>query len=408
MADYYPLIARAVAALKDARADERAPVYERARNALMNHLKGIQPPVGPEVLEAEELALDEAIARVEAEILSGDVPGQEPAEGRIEAAPVITKAATPAAAEPATPTDVAPPTSQPAPSIRPMAPRPAPLQDSQRPRGSNRAILVAAVAIVAALGVAALAFMTRTDPSRTMPPGPNAPSSTVIAQPAPPQPVTDNQPVAPPDSQPGKVGERVADGPAPTPSGPVTPETTPLPVAQRGIFYEENPDKPGEPTQIIGRTIWRLDTVSVGAGQPPETVVRIDADFPERSLGIEMTIRRNLDPALSASHLMEVRFNFRSGGGSVKELATPPQMKQEENQRGTPLIALQVPVMENFFLVGLSKLPVDVERNISLLESANWIDLPVRLANGRLAVMALEKGTNGAAVVNAALVRWRS
>lgn len=395
MADYYPLIARAVLALKDARAEERAPVYERARNALINHLRNIQPPVGPDALAAEEQALDLAIARVEAEILSGDVPGNDRTVyiPKAPADPVVTDAG--AAAPPLPRVDDAPPVST---SSRPAVPNASPVAGHNAPAGRKRQLAAAALAVVGALAVAALAYGTRSDP-------------TVVAR-------TDPGPVAPAQTappQPAKTGERVGDaGPVAT-TPPAQPDASPaqpalpvLPVAQRAILYEEQPDSPGKPAEVTGRAIWRLDTVSAGSGQPPETVIRIDLEFPERSFNTEMTIRRNLDQALSASHLIEIKFSFRAGGGSVRELATPPQMKQEENQRGSPLIALQVPVMENFFLVGLSKLPADVERNVALLESANWIDLPVRFANGRIAVIAFEKGTNGADVLNAALVRWRS
>lgn len=396
MADYYPLIARAVMALKDARAEERAPVYERARNALINHLKAIQPPVSAEALEAEEQALDLAIARVESEILSGDVPGKDQTV-YIPKAPAEPVVAAPAQVTPPLPRVEDAPAIN-APAARPTVPN---ASEAAPTAAGNRRwqLMGAAVAIVAALGIAALAYTTRTDPA-------------AMAR-IDPQPAASASPAVP-ANQPPKTGERVGDGTAASTSpqqpdpAPVQPGLPALPVAQRAILYEEQPDQPGKPTEITGRAVWRLDTVSVAAGQPPETVIRIDLEFPERSFNTEMTIRRNLDPALSASHLMEIKFSFRAGGGQVRELATPPQMKQEENQRGSPLIALQVPVMDNFFLVGLSKLPADVERNIALMEAANWIDLPVRFANGRLAIVAFEKGTNGADVLNAALVRWRS
>ncbi|MGL4323549.1 MAG: hypothetical protein ACRCTD_05855, partial [Beijerinckiaceae bacterium] len=256
MADYYPLIARAVAALKDARADERAPVYERARNALINHLKAIQPPVGETVLEAEEQALDEAIARVEAEILSGDVPGQDIGrdqvslqEARTPAAPVVTPAGSAAPALPHV--EQAPPVS----GVRPVAPAARASQSGAgKPARSGRAILVGAVAGLAALAIGALAFMTRSDPTR-------------MARNEPPPRA---QATVPEQAQ-GKAGERVGDAgtaqPTPPPpqadagTGPLPP---PLPVAQRAILYEEQPETPGKPTQITGRAVWRLDTVNVG------------------------------------------------------------------------------------------------------------------------------------------------
>ncbi|MBV1704726.1 MAG: hypothetical protein KGQ28_07950, partial [Hyphomicrobiales bacterium] len=64
MADYYSLIAKAVAG-KGSR-ELRQPIYDRARNALVAQLRSLQPPVGEDVIARENAALDAAIGKIEA------------------------------------------------------------------------------------------------------------------------------------------------------------------------------------------------------------------------------------------------------------------------------------------------------------------------------------------------------
>ena len=67
MADYYPLIARAVEGLADTSPETRRAVYERARTALVAQLRSIDPPLSDRDIENERASLDDAIIRVEAD-----------------------------------------------------------------------------------------------------------------------------------------------------------------------------------------------------------------------------------------------------------------------------------------------------------------------------------------------------
>jgi hypothetical protein len=409
MADYYPLIARAVAAVKDAPVDMRAQVYDRARSALIRHLKS-SGNLAPEAVEREEAALDEAIARVEAEILSGDTPGANP-----DPAPRTFEEPPPPAARA--------PSPPPSPPRRPPAPVAArPDFGAQQARRQRwRLLATGGIVSLIAVAIAVFAVSRREDPARYAPqpgvavpveatPGPKL-GERVSGEPVEPQPGQPQpgqpQPAQPQPAQPQSGRNDVASAPAAPPASAPAPTAPPVAVAQRAILYEERPEAPNEPTVVMGRAVWRLETLA-GQGDQPDAAIKIELDFPERSMGVELTIRRNADAALPASHLVEIKFAFRAGGGPIKELASPPTMKQEENQRGSPLIGLQVPVMENYFLVGLSNQPTDIERNIAQLQSANWIDLPFRFGNDRIGVIAIEKGTQGAEAIQAALARWRS
>ena len=68
-ADYYPLIARAVAGLDKNTGDARRALYEHARAALVAQLRGVTPAPDESDVTRERLALEEAIRRVERESL---------------------------------------------------------------------------------------------------------------------------------------------------------------------------------------------------------------------------------------------------------------------------------------------------------------------------------------------------
>jgi len=67
MADYHPLISKAVAGLDKNTGENRRVLYERARTALVNQLRGVDPPLDESDITRERLALEEAIRKVEAD-----------------------------------------------------------------------------------------------------------------------------------------------------------------------------------------------------------------------------------------------------------------------------------------------------------------------------------------------------
>src|SRR6266478_5394406 len=68
MADYYPLIARAIAGLDpNAPGESRRALYERARAALIAQLRSVEPPLSESEITRERLSLEEAVRRVESE-----------------------------------------------------------------------------------------------------------------------------------------------------------------------------------------------------------------------------------------------------------------------------------------------------------------------------------------------------
>jgi hypothetical protein len=178
------------------------------------------------------------------------------------------------------------------------------------------------------------------------------------------------------------------------------------PVAQRVVLYDEDPSDP-KGKQYVGSVIWRTEQVKAAAGQKADLAVRADIDIPDRKFKMTMSFRRNTDTSLPASHTAELTFilppDFAGGGvGNVPGIL----MKSNEQARGTPLAGLAVKVTDGFFLVGLSNVDADRQRNIQLLKERSWFDVPLVYVNQRRAIIAIEKGAPGERAFNDAFAAW--
>jgi hypothetical protein len=177
---------------------------------------------------------------------------------------------------------------------------------------------------------------------------------------------------------------------------------------QRVMLFEEGVEGQPEPVPVKGRVSWALETIrdQTGAG---DVAIKADIrDLSDSLSAVTMVIKRNRDIGFPASHLIELNFatSDNSPNGRVRDIGTP-EMRAEEGVRGTSLSGLPVPVTENVFLVGLTNLPDRIEQNSELLRNRNWIVIPMRFANGRRAVMMVEKGLVGDRVLLAAFQAWK-
>ncbi len=125
MADYYPLIARAIAGLDpSAPGESRRALYERARSALIAQLRSVQPPLSESEITRERLSLEEAVRKVESEAAQRARDASRPAGARSSGGDAFRRAN----ARP--PEAGSPPPAAPRPP-RPTAPPP-PRDDQQR------------------------------------------------------------------------------------------------------------------------------------------------------------------------------------------------------------------------------------------------------------------------------------
>ena len=189
------------------------------------------------------------------------------------------------------------------------------------------------------------------------------------------------------------------------PAAPATAEAT-VPVGQKAIFYEERTSTQ-QGTAEPGSIVWSLVQESPGGDLPPEPAIRAEATIPGKDIQLRMTIRRNTDQTLPASHIIEMIFLTPEGfdGGGVDNILRIA-MKSSEQDAGSPLIGIPAKIADGFFLVALNDTKADEDANLTLLRGQDWIDVPVVYKTGRRALLTMEKGIPGEKVFDEALKAW--
>jgi hypothetical protein len=407
MADYYSLISRAIVALPQQTPDSRQAVYERARKALFNQLRSIQPPVAEADIAAEGRALEEAIARLELEIAAKNAPAptkltpppppqprtEAPAAARMERAPEPPKPVAAAESRPAersvedawrdTLAAVAA-EDPPREPQRPAAPLPLPPRAQQHAR---RKLALAAVllSLIAVVGGLAWYLRERPEDLAKLNPAETAPAE---------------------NDETGKFGDRVGGAGAVTPP-PSTKRATSVPVAQKAEMWVASLQEPDKVDRIYNASVvWRLENIGGGPGEPMSSAIRGDVDIPDAKMKLKLVFQKNNDSALSASHTINVSFEPAPGSplGGVKAIG-PIQMRRADAQSGEKVAGVPVPITENNFLIGLMRGDRET-RNIQLMRSLSVIDLPLQLTNGRAATINMEKGPAGERVFSDAIDAW--
>src|SRR5260370_38848052 len=133
MADFSPLIARAIAGLPpSAPGESRRALSERPRAALIAQLRGVQPPLSESEITRERLSLEEAVRKVESEAAQRAREASRPGGGGAARGGDALRRAN---ARP----DSGPPSAAPTPSAapRPRPPGPPPPRDARPPLGGG-------------------------------------------------------------------------------------------------------------------------------------------------------------------------------------------------------------------------------------------------------------------------------
>lgn len=175
---------------------------------------------------------------------------------------------------------------------------------------------------------------------------------------------------------------------------------------QRAVFYEErSADRPG--SQQSGNVVWSVVSEPPAAGQAAEPAIRAVANVGDTDIRMTMTIRRNADETLPASHVIELLFDTPDDfpGGEIENVQRLA-LKPTEEDRGEPLIGVAGRISDGFFIIALNDLQQAVDNNLALMANEEWIDIPMAYASGQRALMSLEKGPTGEEVFRQALGAW--
>ena len=156
-----------------------------------------------------------------------------------------------------------------------------------------------------------------------------------------------------------------------------------------------------------GTTVWSVVQESPGGGRPPEPAIRAETTIPGKDVQLRMTIRRNADASLPASHIVEMIFLTPDGfeGGGVDNVLRMA-MKGSEQDAGNPLIGIPAKIADGFFLIALNDNKAEIDANMNLLRRQSWIDIPMVYKSGRRALITMEKGIPGEKVFEDTLKSW--
>jgi hypothetical protein len=198
--------------------------------------------------------------------------------------------------------------------------------------------------------------------------------------------------------------------PTPTPTAgpaPASGASTAAPVAggEKLFLYEERLGQ-ATPVAVPGSITWSA-VRETGADGKPDPQIQGRINVPDRGISALITIKRNTDNSLPASHIIEVVFSVPADfeGGAIDNLQRIA-MKRTEQDRGDPLVAVTAKVTDDTYLVALNDFADVVKRNMELLSTRGWIDIPVNYRNGRRALLTFDKGTQGANVFEQVMREW--
>lgn len=177
-------------------------------------------------------------------------------------------------------------------------------------------------------------------------------------------------------------------------------------IAQSAILYEEG-GSPSDNSFDTGGVVWSRVEEQGGEGEGNVPAIRARVEVPSRQLVLIMTIKRNSDRALPASHLIELVFAVPEdfSGGSIQAI-NRFVLKQTEQDRGQALIGVPARISDGIFLIALNNLEAAQQTNEQLLTNRSWIDIPLQYRTGRRALVTLEKGLPGDAVFKEVFEAW--
>lgn len=133
------------------------------------------------------------------------------------------------------------------------------------------------------------------------------------------------------------------------------------------------------------------------------------ASIPARNIGVDVLIRRNSDPTLPASHLVEIEFTTSDSfiGGSIASFVGI-LFKNEELVPGRSLVGAPARIFENMFLFALSGTEEDLRTNVPLMVDNKWMDLALVYGTGRQAIVTLEKDAEAQALFEEVFAAWEA
>jgi hypothetical protein len=448
MPDYASILRRSISALPEQTPEMREAVYQRARAALARQLTAVDPPLSTREIELQHQDLEDAVARLEADFAPppAELPVEDfPAEDEFFNRPTEASFDRTEPRVHAEEARRAPPVSRDYDREDDEEDEQEEDFDDEEPRASGLPLL-AGIAVVVLLIIGAGIYAYSADGGLLGMFGLSGAKRVAAVEPV--RVSTTTEP-APEPERPAAVvseknAERMTNGAEPPPAAvPPAEETVaaapsepaPLPVLPTDVAPSTEPSTAETPTPqkeqtaalpepgqsiVAQRAIYYFQGAQGAAGKAVEGTVNWTQTSRENAPAIQATLRinnpsvsttvtiyKNKDASLPASHLVEVQFSGELGPSPVQRVPALV-LKQTEQARGQPLVGAAVPVTNDLFWIALSDDAEQVSRNLQLLREGSWFDIPILFNDGTRALLTFEKGIPGDKLFETVLAAWNS
>ncbi len=271
--------------------------------------------------------------------------------------------------------------------------------------------LVVAVVLGVVLSVAGAAILMRQKPQDL---AISPPAETQQEAPQPPAKIAQRAEPSSGETNPSPASTPTASEPqaSQAPQGGQAAGTPPeapnaqLPGAARAAMLIASADNPQKPVVNLGSTVW--STIPAAPGQPAAVAVKAEADIPDLKMHATMILRKNTDPALQATHTIDLKFSFADGAPitGFKDVGLP-QMRKLDSTASETLNSVKVKISDDYFLIALARSDQDLARNLDLMQTRAWFDFPLLLNDDRIAKLVFQKSADGEAMLGKAFDAWK-
>jgi hypothetical protein len=374
MADFFPLISRAVSMLPDtATQSDRDAIYNKARAALERQLRSIEPALTEENIAKELGTLELSIAKVEGDFATPKNEVLKELEDNAIFEEMRTLSSEEKNEEPLLSPILIPDNDIVKTGMRPIE-RPRvkldePIQTGQKSKRKLNLVFAAGLPIIIGLmAVFGIVAINNKQPS-------NVPKSA-------PSPISLDAPLTDTPAAAVVVAQPSSDSNAT------------IPVAVRASLYEEDPTNPQLRIERRGAIVWRLETDTPDQAGQSIPRIRGNMEFPDAKLNAEIVLRRNLDASFPASHTIDVRFLATALDAKTVKGISLPEFRTDFQEKGPMLQAVKAPDIDNTFL-------------IALLNKSGWLFFEIRFADGKRGEIVFEKGVAGENAFREAFLAWK-
>jgi hypothetical protein len=182
---------------------------------------------------------------------------------------------------------------------------------------------------------------------------------------------------------------------------------TTLPSTSRAAMLIATADNPQQPVVSLGSTTWSL--IPPVPSRPATVAVKAEADIPGLKMHATMTLMKNTDPTLQATHAIDLKLSFADGAPitGFKDVSLP-QMRKEDSTAAEVLTSVKVKISDTYFLIALAKGDADTARNLHLMRTRAWFDFPLLLNDDPIAKVVFQKSPKGQAMLQKAFYAWNA